>query len=470
MHVQFIGAAGTVTGSMHVLDTGNARILLDCGLYQGRRAEANEINKNFRVDPKTIDLVVLSHAHIDHAGLLPLLVAKGFSGKVISTPATCALLDPMLRDSARVQKGDADFINRRNERHGLDEPIIEPLYRESDVEKLLILLSPLAYRTPTKIAEGVTLTFYDAGHVLGSAISVFEIANKHGEASKKVVFTGDLGRRNAPILEDPELVNDADLLIMESTYGDRLHEPVEQMDEQLAELIETTLKKRGKVLIPSFALERAQEVLHAITRLQKKKRLPSIPIFLDSPLTIKLTHVFSKYSDCFDAETMGLIREGRSPFEPDNLRYVESITDSRTISESSTPCVVISASGMLEAGRVLHHLRAIVDDPKSVVALVGYQAQNTLGRRLLEGRTRVKIFGIEFNRSVRVEPFSGFSAHADQADLLSYANEVKRRGRVGKIALVHGEAQAQSALAGLLREQGHKEVLIPQPYDKTDIL
>jgi metallo-beta-lactamase family protein len=304
--------------------------------------------------------------------------------------------------------------------------------------------------------------------VLGSAISVFEVAGRHGNASKTLVFSGDLGRRNAPILEDPELVDEADLLIMESTYGDRLHEPIEEMDEQLAKLIETTIAKGGKVLIPSFALERAQEVLHAITRLQKKKRLGSLPIYLDSPLTIKLTQVFSKHRDCFDAETMGLIRDGRSPFEPDNLRYVESIEDSRGISESSKPCVIISASGMLEAGRALHHLRAIVDDPKSVVALVGYQAQHTLGRRLLEGREYVKIFGIEYSRSVRVVAFSGFSAHADQADLVGYANEVKRRGRVVKLALVHGETPAQQVLAKLLRDNGHREVIVPHTLEKTE--
>jgi metallo-beta-lactamase family protein len=468
MHVQFIGAARTVTGSMHVLDTGRSRILLDCGLFQGRRAEANQVNRNLRVDARSLDAAVLSHAHIDHSGALPLLVRGGFRGELFTTDATAALLDPMLRDAARVQAADADYINRRNARHGSDEPDVEPLYDEQDVERLLETLHAVAYRKRVQVTPDAALTMHDAGHVLGSAVCVLEVA-PNGGSGKTVVFSGDLGRRNAPILEDPELVDAADLLIMESTYGDRVHEPIQQMDEQLASLIETTLAGRGKVLIPSFALERAQEVLHAITRLQKNGRLGRIPIVLDSPLTVKLTAIFGRHRDCFDAETRGLIREGRSPFEPDDLRYVESVDDSRAVSESSDPCVVISASGMLEAGRVLHHLRAIVEDARSVVAIVGFQAQHTLGRRLLEGRPRVKIFGVEHRREVRVVQLAGFSAHADQHDLVAYANGVRARGRLGRIALVHGEPEAQRALVGLLEADGHRDVINPAPRQRIEV-
>ncbi|MBI5531437.1 MAG: MBL fold metallo-hydrolase [Deltaproteobacteria bacterium] len=466
MHIQFIGAARTVTGSMHVLDTGKSRILLDCGLFQGRRAESTEINRKLRVDASSLDAVVLSHAHIDHSGALPRLFDAGFQGQVFSTSATCALLDPMLRDAARIQMADADFINRRNARHGSDDPPVVPLYEEHDVEQLLERLQPVDYHQKRQLTDDVAVTFFDAGHVLGSAVCVFEI--KANGASKRVVFSGDLGRRNAPILNDPELVDGGDMLIMESTYGDRLHEPIHEMDEQLAKLIEETLARRGKVIIPSFALERAQEVLHAITRLQKIGRLKPIPIVLDSPLTVKLTTIFGKHKDCFDEETMALIQDGRSPFEPRNLRYIETVDDSRSISESDQPCVVISASGMLEAGRVVHHLRAVIGDPNSVVAIVGFQAQHTLGRRLLEGRTKVKIFGVEYQREVRVVQLAGFSAHADRADLVAYADGLKKRGGLRKIALVHGEPESQKGLIGHLKAAGHSDVVAPATNEKIE--
>jgi len=466
MHLQFIGAARTVTGSMHVLDTGKSRVLIDCGLFQGRRAESNEVNRKLRVDAQSIDVAVLTHAHIDHSGALPVLIRNGFRGRLFATEATCSLLDPMLRDAARIQKADADFINRRNARHGIDDPPVEPLYAEEDVEELLNRLEPLPYHRRVPIADDVTLELLDAGHVLGSAICDFEV--KSNGSSKRVVFSGDLGRRNAPILIDPETVERADVLVLESTYGNRVHEPIQEMDEQLAKLIEDTLARRGKVLIPSFALERAQEVLHAITRLQKTGRLPAIPIFLDSPLTVRLTQVFGRHKDCFDEETMGLIQDGRSPFEPRNLRLVESVEDSRAISESANPCVVISASGMLEAGRAVHHLRAIVEDPRSVVAIVGFQAQHTLGRRLLEQRQFLKIFGVEYRREVRVVQLSGFSAHADCNDLSAYANAVRDNKGLGRVALVHGEPEAQQALIERFRHEGYDDVINPVPLQKLE--
>lgn len=466
MHIQFIGAARTVTGSMHVLDTGKTRLLVDCGLFQGRRAESNEVNKKLRVDARSIDAVIVSHAHIDHSGALPVLIRNGFGGKVFATEATCSLLDPMLRDAARIQKGDADYINRRNARHGFDDPPVEPLYTEEDVKGLLDRLEPLPYHVHAAVSDDIDLEFLDAGHVLGSAISKLSV--KHDGVRKDIVFTGDLGRRNAPILNDPEPVAHADVLVMESTYGDRVHEPIAEMDEHLASLIEDTLGRHGKVLIPSFALERAQEVLHAITRLQKTKRLGPIPIVLDSPLTVRLTNVFSRHKDCFDEETMALIQDGRSPFEPRNLKLIETVEDSRAVSESAEPCVIISASGMLEAGRVVHHLRAIVGDERSVVAMVGFQAQHTLGRRLLEQRQYLKIFGVEYRREVRVIQLAGFSAHADRNDLLDYATSVRDAKGLGRIALVHGEPEAQQSLMSLMHSEGLTNVINPAPLQKLE--
>lgn len=468
MQVEFVGAVGgNVTGSRHILHTEHARILLDCGLFQGRRAEANELNRELGFRARDIDVVVLSHAHIDHSGALPRLYRQGFRGSIYCTPATRDLCAAMLEDSAAIQAQDAAYINRKIEKDGADMEPVEPLYDQKDVVGTLELMVGVPYHRPQVIAEGVTLTYYDAGHVLGSAMVALDV-DVVGE-KRRLVFSGDLGRHNMPILRDPEVPSGASCLIMESTYGDRNHDPISEMEDQLHDVITRTVKRGGKVIVPSFALERAQEVIYSLKQLENQGRLPNVPVYVDSPLTVKLTDVFRIHPECFDEETRKLLLEGDSPFDFDGLRYVSSVEDSKAIDRSHEPCVIISASGMCEFGRVVHHLVAAIENRKNSVVIVGWQAQHTLGRRLVEQRTRVRIFGVERERKAEVVVLNGFSAHAGQDDLLAYAEAVRAAGPLRQIALVHGEDPGRETLKGLLEERGFPSVHTPINGDRIDI-
>lgn len=460
MQVEFVGAAGgNVTGSRHLVHTERARILLDCGLFQGRRSETIERNRDLGFRARDIDLMVLSHAHIDHSGALPRLYRQGFRGSIYCTPATRDLCAAMLEDSAEIQAQDAAYINRKIEKNGADMKPVEPLYEQKDVVGTLELMVGVPYHRAQEIAEGVTLTYYDAGHVLGSAMVALDV-DVVGER-RRLVFSGDLGRRNMPILRDPEIPPGAWCLIMESTYGDRLHDPIERMEDELHAVITRTVARGGKVIVPSFALERAQEVIYALKRLKDQGRLPNVPVYVDSPLTVKLTDVFRIHPDCFDGEARKILVEGDSPFDFDGLRYVSSVEDSKAIDRRDDPCVVISASGMCEFGRVVHHLVAAIENRKNTVLIVGYQAQHTLGRRLVEQRPRVRIFGVERERRAEVVVLNGFSAHADQGDLLAYAEAVREAGPLRHVALVHGEDQPRNTLKALLEERGFPSVHTP---------
>lgn len=461
IEVEFLGAARTVTGSMHLVHTPRARVLLECGLYQGRRQESYERNRTLPFRARDVDVCVLSHAHIDHSGALPVLYKSGYRGPIHATPATRDLCAAMLEDAAMIQEHDARYINERNEREHLDLPPTEPLYDMEDVVGTLSCMLPIPYHRRTTIAPGVELTFIDAGHVLGSAIVVLDIDDE-GEP-RRIVFTGDLGRSHMPILRDPEVPPGADFLICESTYGDRLHAPIERMEDELAAVLKRTFDRKGKVVIPSFALERAQEVVYALKRLRTQGRLPPVPVYVDSPLTVRVTDVFKTHPDCYDAHARELLTSGDSPFEFEGLRYVQSVEDSKAISASSDPCVVISASGMCESGRVLHHLKATIEGASNTVLIVGFQAQHTLGRRLVEGRTRVRIFGVERERRAEVVVLNGFSAHADQSDLVDFCEDVRARGQLRRVALVHGEPKSQDALIELLEARGFTEVRAPEP-------
>ncbi|WP_437954325.1 MBL fold metallo-hydrolase [Sorangium sp. So ce119] len=467
MHLEFIGAARTVTGSMHLLRTRDATVLLDCGLYQGRRAESFERNRHLPLPVHEIDAVVLSHAHIDHSGALPSLVKSGYEGPIYATPATRDLAAVMLRDAAAIQVSDARYLNRRAEEQGSDAPRVEPLYDDDDAVEAIARFIAAPYHQPISIAPGVRLTFLDAGHVLGSAVSLLDVVE--GDAHKRVAYTGDLGRHGRPILRDPEVAERADLLVCESTYGDRLHEGTDELDEDLARVVRRTAERGGKLYIPTFALERAQEVIFALKKLRRSGRIPQLPVYVDSPLTVKITDVFRLHPECFDVETRALLRSAGSPFDFEDLRYVEDVADSKAIDAEPGPSIVLAASGMCEAGRILHHLKSGIEDPKSTVLIVGYQAQHTLGRRLVEQRSRVKIFGVERERRAEVVVLNGFSAHADQGDLLRYADRCRERGPLGKIALVHGDPRPQEVLARLLRARGHGEVVIPAPGDRLEI-
>lgn len=461
VQIEFIGAAQTVTGSKHLIRTRGATVLLDCGLFQGRRRESLERNRNLGLDPTTLDAVVLSHAHVDHSGALPVLVKGGFSGPIYTTPATRDLCAVMLRDSALIQEADARYINKVIARDHVDMERVEPLYGEADALQVLKQTISLPYHRRQLVAPGIHVTFLDAGHVLGSAIVVVDVDDE-GE-TKRIVFTGDLGRKHVPILRDPEVPSGAHVLISESTYGDRLHEPIEEMENELAVLLQRVSGRGGKVVIPSFALERAQEIIFALKRLQGQGRLPKMPVYVDSPLTVKVTDIFKLHPECYDADARALLQGQDSPFEFDGLRYISDVADSKALDASSEPAVIISASGMCEAGRVVHHLRASVEDPNNAIVIVGFQAQHTLGRRIVERRRRIRIFGVERDLRAEVVVLNGFSAHADQRDLIEFTEAVRERGPLREVVLVHGEPPAQRVLAAKLAERHFSTVRSPAP-------
>ena len=467
IRLEFVGAAQTVTGSKHLVHTPKATILLDCGLFQGRRKESYDVNRNLGFDGKKVDVAVLSHAHIDHSGSMPMLTKSGFGGTIYATPATRDLCAVMLEDAAAIQRSDAEYINRAIERDHVEMDRVDPLYDEQDVVRVLERMISVPYAHTVHIADGVKLTFHDAGHVLGSAVTVLDVEDEG--KTKRIVFTGDLGRTHIPILRDPENVDGARVLVTESTYGDRLHPPLEAMEEALVDLIKRVHGRGGKMIIPSFALERAQEVVFAISRLRNRKLIPEIPVYVDSPLTVKITDIFKLHPECFDEETRALISGKDSPFEFQSLRYISEVEDSKALDKRSESSIIISASGMCEAGRVLHHLKAGIEDPKNAVVIVGFQAPHTLGRRIVERRQRVKIFGVERDLRAEVVVMNGFSAHADQKDLIGYAEHTKATGPLDQVVLVHGDPPAQRVLRDKLVERGFKKVAIPASGDTLDV-
>ena len=439
-------------------------MLLDCGLFQGRRRESFDKNRNLDLDVNDLDAVVLSHAHIDHSGALPLLCRNGFEGPVYATPATRDLAAPMLIDAAMIQAADARTIARLVERGEPGVEPVEPLYAEADVAKALSQVISVPYHRPQVIAPGVGLTFLDAGHVLGSAIVVLDVDDDG--RSLRLAFTGDLGRHHLPILRDPEVPTGVECLLTESTYGDRLHGPIEKLGEDLAAVVKRTCTRGGKIVIPSFALERAQEIVYELKLLKGRNGIPDIPVYVDSPLTVKLTEIFRLHPECYDEAAREMLRGQDSPFEFAGLKYVSDVEESKRIAETDGSAIIISASGMCEAGRVLHHLRATIGDSRNTVVIVGFQAPYTLGRRLVEGRPEVRIFGMMQARRAEVVVLNGFSAHADQAGLLDFAEDVRRRGPLRRVILVHGEPRAQETLTRALYARGFPNVSAPAPGER----
>lgn len=452
LELQCLGAAQTVTGSRHLLRTSRATVLLECGLFQGHRKDAMRRNRAMHLDGARPDAVVLSHAHIDHSGALPVLYKTGYRGPVFATPATRDLCAPMLLDSAHIQEADAKHIGRLIEKGERGIEAVEPLYDEDDVRGLLGLIVSEPYHRRFAAAPGVDVTFLDAGHVLGSAIVVLDVEDEG--ARTRLAFTGDLGRHHLPILRDPEVPEGVEHLLLESTYGDRLRDPIERTTDVLAEVLARTFARGGKVVVPSFALERAQEVVFALKKLRVGGRLPEVPVYVDSPLSVRLTDVFKLHPECYDKETERMLAGSDSPFEFSGLRYVSDVEDSKAIDAQRGPAVVISASGMCEAGRVLHHLKCTIGDARNTVLIVGFQAEHTLGRRIVERQPKVRIFGLMRELAAEVVVMNGFSAHADQAGLLAFAAGVAKKGRLESIVLVHGEPAPQAALSEALRGRG----------------
>lgn len=467
MKIQFLGAARTVTGSMHLLTINSSRILLDCGLFQGRRKESFERNRNLPFDARTIDVLVLSHAHIDHSGNIPTLIKNGFKGNIYTTPASRDLCSAMLRDSGHIQEDDAAYLNKKRARQGL--PPVEPLYTVEDATVSLGNFVSVGYERPLPIAPGVTATFRDAGHILGSAITVLDL-EENGQ-KRRLAFTGDLGRKGKPILKDPRPVEDVDYFITESTYGDRLHEPVEATEDELEEVVADTYRQGGKVIVPAFSVGRTQELVYALHRLTESRKLPNMPIFVDSPLSVNVTEIFRLHPECYDEELNRFISgdgNRRDPFGFHRLTYIRSVERSKELNFLREPAVIISASGMCEAGRILHHLKNNVEDARNTVLIVGWQAPYTLGRRLVERRPVVKIFGEEYQLNARVETINGFSAHADRDELLDYARQLGV-DRLKASFVVHGEETSSLALADGLRNLGAKKVIVPRIGEGFDL-
>jgi metallo-beta-lactamase family protein len=452
--VTFWGATHTVTGSMHQVDACGKRLLLDCGLFQGHRAESLVRNRMFPFRPRDIAAVLLSHAHIDHCGNLPNLVRQGFRGPIYCTPATRALLAVMLGDAAKIQEEDAAYLNRKRSR---GEPTIEPLYDGRDVYRTLLQLKAVPYETPDGIGRGLEATFVDAGHLLGSAMIHLRMEAASGE--RRLTFTGDLGRPGLPILRDPSPVPPAELLISESTYGGHTHEPVEETAERLGQVVRQTAERGGKLLIPAFSVGRTQTIVYFLHQLRSAGRLPAIPIYVDSPMAVRATEVFRAHPECFNEQTLNLLQDDPDLFGESQINYIERVHDSIALNDHRGPCVIVSASGMCEAGRILHHLKHHIGDPRSTILIVGYQADATLGRRLVERRPEVRILGQTFALKAEVVVLNGLSSHADHGDLLRSLGPLAATAR--QVRLVHGEPERAEALAAGLRSAGFVDVAVP---------
>ncbi len=451
-----------VTGSMHVLEVGSTKVLLECGLRQGRREEARQRNARFPFQPKKIAAVVISHAHIDHCGNLPSLIRQGFNGPVYCTEATRDLLKIMLVDSAKIQEEDAAHLNIQ--RH-YAEPFVEPLYTRPDVEHVLRQIVPVDYDVPREIRPGIRFKFLEAGHVLGSAMVRVSVDGEFGEQT--LMFTGDLGRRNLPLLRHTAAIPPADVLVCESTYGDRIHEPIEVTAEKLFDAINRTIRRDGKVLIPAFSLGRTQLIIHYIHKGILEGHIPRIPVYVDSPLAADITGVYESHPECLDEEGRKMLADGVGILGGDVVTYIREFEDSLRISRRPDPYIVIASSGMCDAGRILHHLQEHVDDPRCTVILVSYQAHGTTGRRLLEMSPTVRFLGKDWNKWLEVVHLDGFSGHADRSDFLAYLTPLA--GKVGKVRLIHGEREQAEALAEALRHSGYADVDVPGPGDMVEL-
>ncbi len=465
MRLQFLGANRQVTGSRYLLDAGGLRIVIDCGLFQERRV----LERNWEpppFDPDTIDYLLLTHAHLDHTGLVPRLVHSGLNASIICTEPTARLAEIVMLDSAKIQQEDAKYKQKRHRKEGRRGPRpIVPLYTTEDAQKAVSLLKAVGYGKRIELGDHVAATFYEAGHILGSAIVVLEVS-ENGEA-RRIVFSGDLGQWDKPLIGDPTLLEQADYVIMESTYGDRTHRDGPDPQTQLADVINRTAKRGGNVVIPTFAIERAQELIYHIGRLVHKDRIVDLPIFLDSPMAVDVTQVFRDLRGYLDEQARQLFEQGTPPLRYPGLKLVRSVDESKAINTVRGPCIIMSASGMCTAGRIKHHLRANISRPDSTILFVGYQAGGTLGRLILDGRPELRIHGRQYTVRADIDQIHGFSAHGDRDDLLRWLGHFKKPPR--QVFLTHGEEDAATTLAKAVKSELEIDTIVPHYKQSVDL-
>lgn len=462
MKIKFCGANKNVTGSRHLLTINGKKILLDCGMYQGHRKDMDTLNKTFLFDPAEVDVVILSHAHIDHSGCLPLLTKQGFKGQIYSTFATRDIAYLMLKDAAKIQESDVAYWNKKH-----PDNMIEPSYDILDVEQTMNLFISLNYEQEINLGDGIKFKFLDAGHVLGSAIIVIDYV-ENGE-EKRFVFTGDLGRKDLPILRNPSFVDKANFVLTESTYGNRLHDEIIDVEKELVEVVNNTYDRKGKIIIPSFALERAQEIIYLLHVLKKQGKIPKMPIYVDSPLSFSVTQVFKMHLECFDQEIKDeFINNYEDPFGFNELSYTVKTPESIKLNKMAGPAIIISASGMCEFGRILHHLKNNVENPDNTIMVIGFMAENTLGRKIVNREPELKIFGEKYRLRADVKVFNAFSAHADYNGILEFFSKIKG---VEKTMIVHGNPESCQGMKEKLEKAGTggKEVVVPELGDEMEL-
>ncbi|MFA5145604.1 MAG: MBL fold metallo-hydrolase [Candidatus Omnitrophota bacterium] len=447
VNLKFLGGVRNVSGSSHLVSTDKSEVLLDVGLFQGHRNESYQINTAFNYNPHSLNALILSHAHIDHCGNLPSLIRKGARCKIYATGATKELCKLMLADSGKIQEEDIKYVNKVNRRLGL--PLRSPLYTSRDASRAAKMIRPVSYGQRLCVAKDICVTLYDAGHILGSAIIVLDI--KDGLKTIRLGYTVDLGRKGLPMLNDPAEIRGLDYLVLESTYGGRFHSPISEAKTKLKEVINRTVERKGKILIPSFTLERAQEVIYFLNELLKEKAIPAIPIYVDSPLATDITDVFQSYPEYMDKQTSQNIIEGQSPFEFLNLRYIREQNESKSLNNDKRPMIIIAGSGMCESGRILHHLMNNISESRNTILVVGYMARDTLGKKIVDRNRFVRIFGVEYELNAEVVVINSFSGHADQTELLDFVSGCLPLKR---IFLVHGDEDQSRALFDKLTQRG----------------
>lgn len=463
MRIHFHGAARTVTGSQHLIEINGTRLLLECGLYQGKRAESFARNRTFKFDPRSVDAMILSHSHIDHSGNLPNLVKQGYHGPIYLTKSAAELTDVMLRDAGHIQEADAEYMNRKLKARGQD--LIEPLYTQRDAEQVSENFVPKQYGEEFEPAPGVTAKFVEAGHILGSAAISLVLTEKGRKV--RFWFSGDIGRYKLPLLRDPILPDEVDYLLMESTYGDKPHRDPMQAYVEFRDVVKRTAERGGKIIIPAFAVGRTQELVYWLNRMISEDGVPPLPVFVDSPLAVNASDIFKRNTDTFDEETRQFVLENHHPaLDFKKLTYIRSVDESKALNERKEPMVVISASGMAETGRILHHLKNNIENPRNTICIVSWQAPDTLGRRLADREKQVRIFGEPYDVRAEVATIGGLSGHAGQDLLTEYA--LSANGKVRKIFLVHGEEKQAQTLRSILVDRGVRQVEWPEMHSSAE--